>query len=96
MESRDQLIQKVLKTVKEKNVNFIRLWFSDVLGFLKSFAITVDELEGALYEGMGFDGSSIEGYARIEESDMMAHPDPSTFTILPFSTNEETIVGRMF
>ena len=96
MESREQLIQKVLKTVKEKNVNFIRLWFSDVLGFLKSFAITVDELEGALYEGMGFDGSSIEGYARIEESDMMAHPDPSTFTVLPFSTNEETIVGRMF
>jgi glutamine synthetase len=97
MESREQLIQKVLKTVKEKNVNFIRLWFSDVLGFLKSFAITVDELEGALYEGMGFDGSSIEGYARIEESDMMAHPDPSTFTVLPFETNNvETIVGRMF
>ncbi len=89
-------IEYVLKTVKEKDVKFIRLWFTDVLGFLKSFAITQDEFEGALHEGMGFDGSSIEGYARIEESDMMAMPDPSTFTILPFSGGEDTVVARMF
>ena len=62
----------VLKTAKEKDVKFIRLWFTDILGFLKSFAITIEELEGALEEGMGFDGSSIEGFARIDESDMMA------------------------
>jgi glutamine synthetase len=89
-------IENVLKLVKEKNVKFIRLWFTDVLGFLKSFAITQNELEGALHEGMGFDGSSIEGYARIEESDMMAMPDPSTFTVLPFSSSNDAIVARMF
>ncbi|MCD6353449.1 MAG: glutamine synthetase [Proteobacteria bacterium] len=88
--------EAVLKTVKEKNVRFIRLWFTDVLGFLKSFAITVDELESALEEGMGFDGSSIEGFARIEESDMMAKPDPNTFTILPWRTSADVGVGRMF
>jgi len=86
----------VLKTVKENKVKFIRLWFTDVLGFLKSFTITVDELEDALSEGMGFDGSSIEGYARIEESDMMAMPDPSTFTVLPFFEHNEIVVARMF
>jgi len=63
----------VLKQVKEQNVKFIRLWFTDVLGFLKSFSITPAELETALEEGMGFDGSSIEGFARIEESDMLAN-----------------------
>jgi len=89
-------IDYVLKTVKENDVQFIRLWFTDVLGFLKSFAITVDELEGALYEGMGFDGSSVEGYARIEESDMIAKPDPSTFVILPFSSPGDVKIGRMF
>jgi glutamine synthetase len=86
----------VLKTVREKNVQFIRLWFTDVLGMLKSFAITKNELKDALEEGMGFDGSSIEGYARIEESDMMAMPDPSTFEILPFQPNEEIVIARMF
>jgi len=86
----------VLKAVEDHNVRFIRLWFTDVLGFLKSFAITVDELETALDEGMGFDGSSIEGYARIEESDMIAKPDPSTFTILPWRRNDECSVARMF
>ncbi len=85
----------VLKMVKDQNVRFIRLWFTDVLGFLKSFAITPDELEGALEEGMGFDGSSIEGFARIEESDMIALPDPNTFCILPWR-GTETPVARMF
>ncbi|MBN2372618.1 glutamine synthetase [bacterium] len=86
----------VFKTVKEKNVRFIRLWFTDVLGFLKSFSITIDELESAFENGMGFDGSSIEGFARIEESDMIAMPDPGTFTIVPWRSNDEVAVARMF
>ena len=86
----------VLKTVKDKKVKFIRLWFTDVLGMLKSFDITVEELERALDEGMGFDGSSIEGYARIEESDMIAKPDMTTFAVLPWGDNGETGVARMF
>jgi len=65
--------------VKDNDVKFIRLWFTDILGSLKGFAITVDELEGALEEGMGFDGSSIQGYARIDESDMIAKPDRRPF-----------------
>ena len=60
-------------------------WFTDILGILKSFAITVEELEGALEEGMGFDGSSIEGFARIDESDMVAMPDPDTWQLLPWN-----------
>jgi glutamine synthetase len=62
----------VIKIVKERNVSFIQFWFTDVLGILKSFSITPSELEEALSEGMGFDGSSVEGFARIEESDMIA------------------------
>ncbi|MDY6862101.1 MAG: glutamine synthetase family protein [Thermodesulfobacteriota bacterium] len=85
----------VIKIVKEKNVSFIQLWFTDVLGYLKSFAITPSELEEALSEGMGFDGSSIEGFARIEESDMIARPDPATFEFLPWR-GEDKPVARMF
>ena len=85
----------VLKTAKEQNVRFIRLWFTDILGFLKSVAITVSELEEALSEGLGFDGSSIEGFARIDESDMIAMPDPTTFQILPWRPRQEA-VARMF
>jgi len=84
----------VLKLVKEKNVSFIQFWFTDVLGMLKTFAITPSELEGGLTEGMGFDGSSIQGFARIEESDMVALPDPSTFQLLPWRTDRP--VARMF
>jgi glutamine synthetase len=87
---------EILKLVKEHKIKFVRLWFTDVLGFLKGFAITVDELEGALEEGMGFDGSSIEGFARIEESDMIARPDPGTFAIIPWRSGDEHAVGRMF
>lgn len=87
---------EILKIADEKNVQFVRLWFTDVLGFLKSFAITVDELEGALQDGMGFDGSSIEGFARIHESDMVAMPDRSTFVILPWRQTEQGAVARMF
>ncbi len=84
----------VRKQVKDLDVAFIRLWFTDVLGFLKSFAVTPDELDTALDEGMGFDGSSIEGFARIEESDMIARPDPSTFAILPWRP-QDGAVARM-
>jgi len=85
----------VIKIVKEQKVRYIRLWFTDVLGFLKGFTITVDELPRALGDGMGFDGSSIEGFARIEESDMIAQPDPTTFAILPWESKEQP-VARMF
>jgi glutamine synthetase len=84
----------VLRTVEERGIKFIRLWFTDVLGFLKSFAITPAELETAFAEGMGFDGSSIEGFARIQESDMVARPDPGTFQIIPWRSEEH--VARMF
>ena len=84
----------VLRTVEERGIRFIRLWFTDVLGFLKSFTITSQELEGALTEGMGFDGSSVDGFARIQESDMVALPDPSTFQVIPWQT--EHPVCRMF
>jgi glutamine synthetase len=86
----------VLKMAKEHDVKFIRLWFTDILGILKSFAITVEELEGALEEGMGFDGSSIQGFARIDESDMVALPDPDTFQLLPWRPREHRAVARMF
>jgi glutamine synthetase len=85
----------VLKIVKDHDVSFIQIWFTDVLGMLKGFAITPSELEGALAEGMGFDGSSIEGFARIEESDMVAMPDPATFEFLPWRPKERP-VARMF
>jgi glutamine synthetase len=85
----------VMEIVKENNVKFIRLWFTDILGQLKSFAITSEELDTAFDEGMGFDGSSIKGYARIDESDMLAKPDPTTFQLIPWRPKEQA-VGRMF
>ena len=86
----------VLKMAHDLRVKFVRLWFTDILGFLKSVAITVEELEGALSEGIGFDGSSIEGFARIDESDMIALPDPNTFCLLPWRPQEGGSVARMF
>lgn len=85
----------VLKIVKEKNVRFIKIWFVDVLGTVKSFTITANELPKAFADGMGFDGSSIEGFARIYESDLIAKPDPSTFEILPWRPKDDG-VARMF
>src|SRR5215813_7879914 len=85
----------VLRTVEERGVRFVRLWFTDVLGKLKSFAITPAELEVALEEGMTFDGSAIEGYTRVQEADMLARPDPATFEILPWRPNDAP-VARMF
>jgi glutamine synthetase len=85
----------VLKTVEERGVHFVRFWFTDVLGMLKSFAVTDTELEGAFEEGMGFDGSSIDGFTRLEESDMVAMPNPESFAVLPWRPTEQG-VGRMF
>jgi glutamine synthetase len=85
----------VLRTVEERGIRFIRLWFTDVLGFLKSFAITPAELETAFEEGMQFDGSAIDGFSRVQEADMLAHPDPTTFQILPWRSGEAG-VARMF
>ncbi len=95
MDDRQQSIEYVLQAAREHDVKFIRLWFTDILGFLKSVAITVEGLPGALEEGVGFDGSSIEGFARIDESDMTAMPDPATFAILPWRPSERR-VARMF
>jgi glutamine synthetase len=94
--NREEAKEYVLKMAKEHDVKFIRLWFTDILGILKSFAITVEELEGALEEGMGFDGSSIQGFARIDESDMVAMPEPDTFKLLPWRPREHRAVARMF
>src|SRR5688572_21252871 len=81
----------VLERVEKENVKFVHLWFTDLEGHLKSFSITPYELEGALDDGMGFDGSSITGFNAIEESDMVAIPDPATFQLMP---NGATKVGR--
>jgi len=94
--SKEERKEYVLKMAKEHDVKFIRMWFTDILGILKSFAITVEELEGALEQGMGFDGSSIQGFARIDESDMVALPDPDTFQLLPWRPKEHHAVARMF
>jgi len=93
-EDRDR--EYVLNQARELGVRFIRMWFTDILGFLKSFAITIEELETSLYEGHIFDGSSIEGFTRIEESDMFAHPDPTTFCVLPWRPKQGGAVARMF
>jgi glutamine synthetase len=85
----------VLRALEERDVRFVRLWFTDVLGFLKSVAVAPAELEGAFDEGIGFDGSAIEGFARVYESDMLAKPDPATFQILPWR-GEVPSTARMF
>ena len=86
----DQQRDYVLRTVEERGVRLIRLWFTDVLGNLKSFAISPAELENALEDGMTFDGSSIDGFSRIQESDVLAIPDPNTFEVLPWGDPKAT------
>jgi len=86
----------VLRALEERDVRFVRLWFTDVLGFLKSVAVAPAELEGAFDEGIGFDGSAIEGFARVYEADMLAKPDPSTFQILPWRSGDGPSTARMF
>jgi glutamine synthetase len=85
----------IMKKIDENDIKFIKLWFTDILGFLKSFSVPKEEIEKAFSEGIGFDGSSIEGFVRIDESDMVAIPDPSTFAILPWRPKEKG-VARMF
>ena len=85
--------QDVLSLVKENDVRFVRLWFTDILGMLKGFAIPVNELETTLENGKGFDGSSIEGFTRIEESDMVAWPDTNTFKVLPWRSQDHNVAG---
>lgn len=86
----------VLRTVEERGIRLVWLWFTDVLGFLKSFAVTSEELEQAFTEGIGFDGSAIQGFARVQESDMLARPDAGTFQIMPHDDRAETGVARVF
>ena len=86
----------VLKTVEERGVRFIQLWFTDVLGTPKTFSIPPAELENAIDEGMTFDGSSIDGFSRIQEGDVIAHPDPKTFQILPAMSGGDATVARVF
>ena len=85
----------VLKTIKSRDVHFVRFWFTDVMGNMKSFAVIPSELDNAFSEGMGFDGSCIEGFALEKESDMLAFPDASTFQVLPWRP-ESNAVARMF
>jgi glutamine synthetase len=80
----EQQREYVLRTVEERGIRLVRLWFTDVLGNLKSFAISPAELENALVDGMSFDGSSIDGYGRVQETDVLALPDPNTFEVLPW------------
>ena len=90
----DRQSEYVTRTVEERGIRFIRLWFTDIQGIIKSVSISPPELEAAFSEGMTFDGSSIDGYARLQEADMLARPDPTTFQILPWQQEQE--VARMF
>lgn len=93
----DRQREFVLRTLEERDIRFVRLWFTDVLGYLKSVAIAPAELDGAFAEGIGFDGSAIEGFSRVSESDTVALPDPSTFQVLPWTTSQgEIYSARMF
>ena len=91
----DKQQEYVLRAIEERDISFIRLWFTDVSGQLKSVAIAPAEVESAFEEGIGFDGSAIEGFARIYEADMLAKPDPSTFQVLPWR-GERPGTARMF
>ena len=91
----DKQTEFVLRTIEERDIRFVRLWFTDVLGTMKSVAVAPAELEGAFAEGLGFDGSAIEGFARVYESDMLAKPDPATFAVLPWRA-ESPGVARLF
>jgi glutamine synthetase len=95
MRRMDRQQEFVLRTIEERDIRFVRLWFTDVLGTLKSVAVAPAELEGAFTEGIGFDGSAIEGFARVYEADMLAMPDPSTFQVLPWR-GDNPATARMF
>src|SRR6202047_1450849 len=95
MSDQAKTADEVKQLVAEREIRFIRFWFTDILGQLKSFSINAAELDDAFEAGMGFDGASITGFNAIEESDMIAMPDPSTFAVLPWRPEEQG-VGRMF
>ncbi|HET8657521.1 MAG TPA: glutamine synthetase family protein, partial [Micromonosporaceae bacterium] len=92
----DRQQEFVLRTLEERDIRFVRLWFTDVLGTLKSVSVAPAELEAAFEEGIGFDGSAIEGFARVYESDMVAMPDPTTFQVFPFEGGGSGESARMF
>jgi glutamine synthetase len=92
----DRQQEFVLRTLEERDIRFVRLWFTDVLGTLKSVSVAPAELEAAFEEGIGFDGSAIEGFARVFESDMVAMPDPTTFQVFPFEGGVSGESARMF
>jgi glutamine synthetase len=92
----DRQQEFVLRTLEERDIRFVRLWFTDVLGTLKSVSVAPAELEAAFDEGIGFDGSAIEGFARVYESDMVAMPDPTTFQVFPFEGGTSGESARMF
>src|SRR3954447_24222349 len=96
MPDRPQTADDVKAIVAEHSIRFIRLWFTDILGQLKSFSISAEQLDDAFERGMGFDGSSITGFNAIEESDMIAVPDPTTFNVLPWRPEDGAGVARMF
>src|ERR1700689_5782127 len=95
MADQPKTAEDVKAYVSERDIRFIRFWFTDILGQLKSFSINAAELDDAFESGMGFDGSPITGFNAIEESDMIAMPDPATFAVLPWRPEEQG-VGRMF
>src|SRR6201991_5180887 len=96
MADQPQTADDVQALVKDRDIRFVRLWFTDILGQLKSFSINAQELDDAFEGGMGFDGSSITGFNAIEESDMIAMPDPTTYNVLPWRPEDGQGVARMF
>ncbi|MEU4216224.1 glutamine synthetase family protein [Actinoplanes sp. NPDC026623] len=92
----DRQQEFVLRTLEERDIRFVRLWFTDVLGTLKSVSVAPAELESAFEEGVGIDGSAIEGFARVSESDMVAMPDPTTFQVFPFEGGVSGESARIF
>src|SRR5579872_4111831 len=91
----DRAEDHVLRVVDERGIRIVQLWFVDVLGIPRSFDITPGELEGALQEGITFDGSAVDGFSRVQESDVLARPDPRTFQLLSLRPEREAPVGRM-
>jgi hypothetical protein len=96
MASMDRQQEFVLRTLEERDIRFVRLWFTDVTGYLKAVAVAPAEIEAAFAEGIGFDGSAIEGFARVYESDMLAKPDPGTFQVMPSAKGQPSDTARMF
>src|SRR3978361_2433037 len=92
----DRQKEFVLRTLEERDIRFVRLWFTDVSGYLKGGAVAPAEIEAAFAEGIGFDGSAIEGFARVFESDMLAKPDPGTFQVMPDAKGGASGTARMF